>query len=126
MILLTLVALTAAIASTSASAQGPVYSRWGWDAEACIIQPGEGDGVPLVIEGNELTYYESACTITNWTPIGTAEAAWQVTMQCAGEGETWEKESILAIDRGDYGVPVQLIEIDAVHGNVETRTYCGE
>ena len=121
-----LVAAVLLVGMTSASAQGPLDGRWALYPEACDIQPGEGDGVPLIIEGNDLLFYESACTITSWTPIGTAESAWHVTMDCGGEGELWTEEATFALARDVEGNLSHLVSLDTNSGVVDLRSYCGQ
>ena len=103
----------------------PFDGRWGWNVEACAYEPGESDMVPTVIANGEILYYESLCTIESVEPIGgEGGSAWRVGLACGGEGETWTKESILAIDDGAGERRRQLIDIDIESGFVAVRQDC--
>jgi hypothetical protein len=103
----------------------PFDGRWGFDPDACALQPGESDLVPTVIAHDEIQYYESHCRIETVEPIGGAESsAWRVRLSCSGEGETWTSEEIFAIDYGIDGRRRQLIEIDLEDGFVVVRQAC--
>ena len=119
-----LTAFLLAAATSPALAQGPLDGRWAWAPDICANEPGSSDMVPSVFAGNEINHYESHCTITGMTAIGTAGAAWEATMDCAGEGEEWSRRSIFAIDRTEAGEPRLMIEIDRDEGYVVVRHYC--
>ncbi|MGV8841101.1 MAG: hypothetical protein ACWA6X_12450 [Bauldia sp.] len=95
------------------------------------LVPGACDGVTdnvLTIDtaAGTLRYWESVCTITSLTPIGTFEMAWRLNASCSGEGDTWVREAIFGVSPPfDVGALAQLVEIDTVDGFVITRTYCG-
>ena len=113
------------LAGAASAVERPFDGRWGFDAEACTLQPGESDLVPTVIAHDEIQYYESHCRIETVEPIGGAESsAWRVRLSCSGEGETWTSEEILAIDYGIDGRRRQLIEIDLEDGFVVVRQAC--
>lgn len=107
-----------------AVAEGPLDGRWAWDPAICANERGTTDAIPSEFVGNQILHYESACTITSLTPIGTMEQAWEATMTCGGEGETWEHEVIYALSRAADGSPELLIEIDTNDGMVIVRHHC--
>ncbi len=117
-------ALACSFATAAFVDPGPLDGHWAMAREACTNTENNGDIVPTVIEGNAITYFESACTITDMTPIGTQESAWRVKTDCSGEGETWSQELIYAIDRDPNGKPLQLVEVDMQEGYVIVSQYC--
>jgi len=102
-----------------AIAAEPFEGSWAYD---CSIPA--GDLVPTVIKDGRIIYYESECDIGSVTPIGSAGQAWTVTASCAGEGETWERDMMLATELDNNGEPVQLIEVDLDDGYVVARRRC--
>lgn len=102
----------------------PFDGRWVWDKSICANQPGSGDVVASVYEGDTISHYESLCTITKTTPIGTQESAWEVEMTCSGEGEQADLRAIFGLDRDADGNPRQLVEIDLDDGFVIVRQRC--
>ena len=118
-----IVGLWVAAGNAAAAAEGPLDGRWSLDAEFCTKEEAT-DAIPVVIEGNEIRYYESTCTITGMTPIGTASSAWRVAATCRGEGEEWQSDMILALDRDSQGTARQLVEIDMETGFVVVRQSC--
>jgi hypothetical protein len=102
----------------------PFDGRWVWDKSICANQPGSGDVVASVYEGDTVSHYESRCTITKTTPIGTQESAWEIEMNCSGEGEEFALRSIFGLDRDVDGNPRQLVEIDLDDGMVIVRQRC--
>ena len=116
--LTTAAALVVAIASPAFAAE-PYEGSWAYD---CTIAA--GDLVPTVIKDGRIIYYESECDIDSVTPIGTGDQAWKVTASCQGEGETWDRNMMLAVEQGNEGEPVQLIEIDLDEGYVIANDRC--
>jgi hypothetical protein len=112
------------IAVSPAMAQSPLDGRWAWSPEICGNSVDGGEAVPSLFAGNEIDHYESRCTITSLTPIGTSGAAWNAAMDCTGEGEEWSRNAIFAIDRDEDGAPRLLIEIDRDEGYVVVRHWC--
>ncbi|MCB1497447.1 MAG: hypothetical protein KDJ86_16830 [Bauldia sp.] len=102
-----------------AFAADPFDGAWAYDCQA-----NNGDIVPTVIKDRRIIYYESECDIGTVTPIGAADQAWTLAASCAGEGETWDRNILLAMERGDDGEPVQLIEVDLDDGYVVARRRC--
>ena len=107
-----------------AALAGPLDGRWAWDETICANERGSGDLIPSVFDGDMIRHYETTCTITKMTPIGTQGSAWEVEMACVGEGEESAHKSIFAIDRDETGEPRQLIEIDREEGFVMVRQPC--
>ena len=107
------------MAATPALAAEPFEGSWAYD---CTIPA--GDLVPTVIKDGRIIYYESECDIDSVTAIGTDDQAWKVTASCQGEGETWDRNMMLAVERGNEGEPVQLIEIDLDEGYVIANDRC--
>jgi hypothetical protein len=113
------------LAAPASATERPFDGRWGFDAEACALQPGASDLVPTVIANDEIQYYESHCRIEAVEPIGgEGTSAWRVRLSCSGEGETWTSEEIFAIDYGIDQRRRQLIEIDLEDGFVVVRQAC--
>ena len=113
------------LAWAASAVERPFDGRWGFDAEACALEPGSSDLVPTVIANDEIQYYESHCRIEAVEPIGGENtSAWRVRMTCSGEGETWTSESIFAIDHGTGDRRRQLIEIELADGFVDVRQAC--
>lgn len=112
------------LAATGIASAETLDGRWALYAEGCGEQ--FNDGI-LVIDtaAGTLRYWESECTLTALTPIGVGEAAWRTTMSCAGEGETWQRDAILAIDVPLDGVgTARLVEIDITDGYVVSHVRC--
>ena len=120
---LAFLALTVASGPTMAEV-GPFDGRWAWDPAICANQRGTTDMIPSDFAGNEILHYESACTITSLTPIGTMGEAWEASMSCSGEGETWERDVTYALSRDEDGNPKLLIEIGRDDGMVIVRHFC--
>ena len=97
----------------------PFDGSWAFDCEIPA-----GDLIPTVIKDRKITYYESECDIGTVTPIGSRDQAWTVTASCAGEGETWDRTILFAMERGNEGEPIQLIEVDLDDGYVVARKRC--
>ena len=113
------------LAAPASATERPFDGRWGFDAEACALEPGSSDLVPTVIADDEIQYYESHCRIEAVEPIGgEGTSAWRVRLSCSGEGETWTSEEIFAIDYGIDQRRRQLIEIDLEDGFVVVRQAC--
>jgi len=99
--------------------------RWSLYAADCAVEFSDGI-LTIDTAAGVLRYWETLCTINTLTPVGTFEAAWQSQMTCSGEGYTWERDVMLAVDvplDGD-GTP-RLIEIDLGDGFVVSRAWCG-
>lgn len=109
------------VMTAPAFAAEPFEGSWAYD---CSIPA--GDLVPTVIKDGKIVYYESECDIGSVTPVGTAGQAWKVTASCAGEGETWDRNMMLAVEVGNEGEPVQLIEVDLDAGYVVANRRCGD
>ena len=110
------------LASAGIASAATLDGRWAYDPADCTAD--FSDGIMTVnVAAGTIGYYESACTITTLTPIGTMESAWNVTATCSGEGMVWERETILAID--GEGTP-RLAELDLTDGYVVIRTRCGK
>jgi hypothetical protein len=120
-----LIALPVVLLAAPALAHGPFDGRWGLDVEACSLDPGTSHLVPTEIHGQEVQYYESRCTIDDLVPIGgEGSSAWRVKLTCSGEGETWQSDSLFAIDYGNQQQRPQWIDIDMETGSVVVRQYC--
>jgi hypothetical protein len=120
---LLMLAAVFAVAAGPAAAT-PFDGRWVWDKSICANQPGSGDVVASVYEGDTISHYESLCTITETKPIGTQESAWEIEMKCSGEGEESVLRSIFGLDRDRDGNPRQLVEIGMDDGMVIVRQRC--
>lgn len=48
----------------------------------------KSDGAITWFVGDRIDFHESSCPITGVTPVGSGATV--VTVQCTGEGETWE------------------------------------
>ncbi|MCC6737181.1 MAG: hypothetical protein IT534_13790 [Bauldia sp.] len=111
---------TAGIANAAA-----IDGRWSLFAADCTAEL--SDAILTVdTAAGTLRYWESECTITNLTAIGTFESVWQLEMSCSGEGDTWQRTALLAVDiplDGD-GSP-RLIEVSLDDGFVVSRAWCG-
>lgn len=110
--------------SAAATASGPLDGRWALSQDDCRRDPGSSDRVPVIIAGDRMDFYESACEIAAIEAIGTQDSAWRVSRTCRGEGENWTVKSIFAIDRDIAGTPRQLIEINLDSGYVFVRQHC--
>ena len=63
--------------------------------------------------------------VRSLVPVGAENAdAWRVKLTCSGEGETWTREALFAIDRGTETRRPQWIDIDMETGSVIVRQYC--
>ena len=52
------------------------------------------------------------------------DQAWNLKISCAGEGEEWKRDVLLALELGNEGEPLQLIEVDLTDGYVVVRKRC--
>ncbi|MGD9739881.1 MAG: hypothetical protein AB7O56_07965 [Bauldia sp.] len=99
--------------------------RWSLIAEECGAEISDGI-LTIDTAAGTLTYWESLCTVIELIPIGTMELVWQASMSCSGEGETRQRDALLAIDIPLDGVGTpRLVEIDMADGFVISRTFCG-
>ena len=97
--------------------------RWGLDIAACTAAFSDGV-MEADLKAGIVRYYESACTITAITPIGTMGMVWHTDLVCSGEGMTWNVERIFAVEEPFDGGPSRLTEIDLVDGFVVGRVRC--
>lgn len=103
----------------------PAMAEYGFEgAWAYACKTAEGDSIPTVFESRRIVYYESECAIGEVTAIGSADQAWTLNVSCAGEGETWERTILLALDGDHEGNRRQLIEVDLDDGYVIARELC--
>jgi hypothetical protein len=109
---------------STAAAANPLDGRWGLSRDDCRRAPGTSDRVPVTIAGTRMDFYESVCEIAAIEAIGGQDAAWRVSRNCRGEGESWTVRSIFAIDRDIAGTARQLIEINLDSGYVVVRQHC--
>ncbi len=116
--------ILATVLAAAAAQAAPLDGRWALDQHVCTAP--EGDFVPVVIKGDDILYYESECTVTEWKAIGEANAAWTATMSCAGEGEEWETETILALVYDVDDKPSHHIQLNTEMGRADLYYYCGE
>jgi hypothetical protein len=118
------VALVAALLFPSASlAATPFDGAWYY---VCLA-PAEMETVrPMVIADDTILGEESACDITEVSPIGDRGESWKVTSSCAGEGERWTAHSLFALERdpSDGSRILQLVEIDMDEGWVQSYRTC--
>jgi hypothetical protein len=117
-------AVLAMLGACPAAADGPFDGRWAWDPSICANERGSSDMIPSDFVGNEITHYESQCTITRLVPIGTMGEAWEASTSCSGEGEVWERDVIYALSRDEVGNRRLLIEIGRDDGAVIVRHAC--
>ncbi|WP_127560249.1 hypothetical protein [Nioella ostreopsis] len=73
------------LAATAALAQNLPAGRY--ELNACSGNP-YSDGV-MELNGSEILFYESACTVSNPEAVRGMTGAWLYDAQCSGEGETW-------------------------------------
>jgi hypothetical protein len=112
------------LAATGIAAADTLEGRWSLYADGCNQEISDGILTVDLQEGT-FNYWESECTITNVTPVGIAEVAWQVKFECSGEGDFWEYEAIYAIDTPVDGAgPTRLVELDLLGGYVVSRVRC--
>lgn len=71
-----------------------------------------------------VSFYESECAIISSEAIGDQGLAWRVGLSCSGEGETWIRDTIYALDLPFDGGPERLVEIDMTDGFVIGRYRC--
>ena len=103
----------------SAMAEYPFEGAWAYD---CGIQG--GDIVPIRISPNEISYYESQCTLDRVEPLGERGQIWSLSASCSGEGETWPRDFILALEPDGQGKPARLVELDLAFGSVQVHERC--
>lgn len=116
--------LLTSLALTAPALAGPLDGRWAFDLAICANQPGSGDVTPVVIAGNEITAYESGCTIDSLEPIGSMEQAWKAKLSCSGEGETYASEVIYGLIQDTEGRATTLVQIDMSEGQVIGYRNC--
>ncbi len=56
---------------------------------------GTGEEVPIRIEGDLITFYESACRMTNPVLVRDMPGAVLFDFVCEGEGETWTERAFV-------------------------------
>lgn len=113
------------LASAGIASAETLDGRWSLFAADCTVELSDGILTIDTVAG-VMRYWESECIINTLTPVGTFEAAWQAQVSCSGEGDTWQRDVLLAVDvplDGD-GTP-RLIEIDLGDGFVVSRAWCG-
>lgn len=81
-----------------AFAQDGPYGNEGGCARASG-NPANTDNVALFYPGESLEFWESACPITDSTMVGAGATV--ITVECSGEGETWEAYYMLETLDGD-------------------------
>ncbi|WP_425072166.1 hypothetical protein [Sagittula sp. S175] len=62
-------------------------------------QPEGSDSVAIFRPGENLEFWESTCPITGFTMVGAGATV--VTVQCSGEGDTWEAYYMLETTEDD-------------------------
>lgn len=107
------------LVTSPALAAGPLDGRWFFE---CGV--GGGDVVPTVIADARVVRYESECTITDLSPVGSRDRVWRAAATCSGEGETWEEDSLYALDPDADGQPRRLVVIDMTEGFVNVYRRC--
>jgi hypothetical protein len=70
--------------------------RWGFSVGSCD-EPDGIDVMTIDTVAGTIDFYESLCTFTELAEIGTYGLAWQATLSCSGEGETWTVKTLFGI-----------------------------
>lgn len=117
-----IVAAGLVLGATPALAQTALDGIWALTPDQC----GTFDPGVMVVDTTEgyVEFYESSCTIAGWAPIGTQELAWNVALECSGEGMSWVRKSIFALDAPFDAAPLRLVEIELADGFVIGRYGC--
>ena len=82
--------IAAALAASLVAAPAAAFD--GTYGEVCEVV---GDMAPVIIEGDIITFYESACQLTNPVSVRDMDGAVLFDMQCSGEGEVWTERVFL-------------------------------
>jgi hypothetical protein len=106
-----------------AVAHGPFDGFWAFDPDICGNDRGTTDLVPIMIDFPHIQGYESQCTFETMERIGEGDA-WRAELTCSGEGETWTRKAMFALDRDIEGSIRRLIEIDLDDGLVMVFEPC--
>lgn len=75
------------LALVADTARGQALPQGRYELEACSGNP-YSDGV-MEMNGWEILFYESACTVSNPVAVRGMEGAYLYDADCAGEGMTW-------------------------------------
>lgn len=102
-----------------ALAEHPFEGAWAYD---CSVQG--GDIVPMKITPKDITYYESQCTLDRVEALGQQGQVWSLSATCSGEGETWPRDFLLALEPDGQGKPARLVELDLAFGSVQVHERC--
>ncbi len=73
------------------------HGRWGMVPGDCTSTRGEAKGL-LVIDANELRFYESRAVPRNIELRGPNE--WRADLDYTGEGQTWSEKTIVTLSNG--------------------------
>lgn len=112
-----------ALAASPALAHGPFDGFWAFDPEICDNERGTTDMVPLMIDFPVIEGYESRCMFDSMQRIGEGDA-WRAELSCTGEGDTWSRTAMFALDRDIEGNIRRLIDIDLDDGMVMVFEPC--
>lgn len=117
------IAVLLALGAAPALAHGPFDGFWAFDPEICENERGTTDLVPIMIDLPVIEGYESHCVMDRIERIAEGET-WYVDLTCTGEGETWTRETLFALDRDVDGNVRRLIEIDLEFGTATVFSKC--
>ncbi len=95
-----LTALFGLAAASPAAAQEEFLGLWGHYPDGTCDRSAPTDAVPIRITKEEIGFYESACKITGGDPAGWGNS-YDLTLECSGEGETWETHVLIVLDFED-------------------------
>ncbi|MDF1872486.1 hypothetical protein [Vannielia sp.] len=91
------IALTCA---TPALAEMPPWAgHWAAEPAWCANQTGTTPQAPIYLADTEFRGYENTCDIISAAPLAAGDA-WDMHMQCVGEGQEYEIDAIFMVEDG--------------------------
>lgn len=75
------------LGATATAALAQALPQGSYELNGCSGNP-YSDGV-MELNGSQILFYESACTVSNPEPVRGMEGAYLYDAQCSGEGENW-------------------------------------
>jgi hypothetical protein len=115
------VSIVAGIWSGHAGAESLGFEGlWGRVGTQCASS---GDLVPTEITNSEIRYYESSCSFVQVDPVGEYGTTWNATVECSGEGTTWQETFVIAIHDLDQGQMLSMIDMTDGYARLSER--CG-
>ena len=111
------------VLSSSTVLAAVLDGRWGLTPAGC---DGRNTTEAMTIDTANRTigYYESRCDLNEIVEIGALGLAWQATLVCSGEGETWTVKSVLGVFQPFDGTVDRLAMINVTDDFTTIYSRC--